>query len=41
MARKTGQPYDPVGLRDRAIIAAMVYTFARVGAMVAMPVEDY
>jgi site-specific recombinase XerD len=32
---------DLVGLRDRAIIAAMVYTFARVGAMVAMNVEDY
>jgi site-specific recombinase XerD len=30
-----------VGLRDRAIIAAMVYSFARVGAMVAMRVEDY
>ena len=32
---------DLFGLRDRAIIAAMVYTFARVGAMVAMTVEDY
>jgi integrase len=32
---------DLLGLRDRAIIAAMVYTFARVGAMVAMTVEDY
>jgi len=32
---------DLIGLRDRAIIAAMVYTFARVGAMVAMTVEDY
>src|SRR5208337_2484770 len=30
-----------VGLRDRAIIAAMVYSFARVGAMVTMRVEDY
>ena len=30
-----------VGLRDRAIIAAMVYSFARVGAMLAMKVEDY
>ena len=30
-----------VGLRDRAIIALMVYTFARVGAMVKMKVEDY
>jgi len=32
---------DILGLRDRAIIAAMVFTFARVGAMVAMTVEDY
>jgi integrase len=30
-----------VGLRDRAIIGLMVYTFARVGAPVAMNVEDY
>jgi site-specific recombinase XerD len=30
-----------VGLRDRALIALMVYTFARVGAAVAMRVEDY
>lgn len=30
-----------VGLRDRAIIAAMVYTFARVGAVTGMKVEDY
>lgn len=30
-----------VGLRDRAIIAIMVYTFARVGALVGMAVEDY
>ena len=29
-----------VGLRDRAIIALMVYTFARVGAMVKMRGED-
>jgi site-specific recombinase XerD len=32
---------DLPGLRDRAMIAAMVFTFARVGAMVAMTVEDY
>lgn len=32
---------DLMGLRDRAIIGIMVYTFARVGAMVAMNVEDY
>lgn len=30
-----------VGLRDRAVIALMVYTFSRVGALVAMNVEDY
>ena len=30
-----------VGLRDRAIIAVMVYSFARVGAVVAMSKEDY
>ena len=30
-----------VGLRDRALIALMVYSFARVGAVVKMRVEDY
>jgi integrase/recombinase XerD len=30
-----------VGLRDRAIIAAMTYTFARVGTVVTLTVEDY
>jgi len=30
-----------VGLRDRALIALMVYTFARVGAVVGMRVEDF
>jgi integrase/recombinase XerD len=30
-----------VGLRDRAIIALMTYTLARVGAVVALTVEDY
>src|SRR5215472_12072116 len=30
-----------IGLRDRAIIALMCYTFARVSAMVNMHVEDY
>jgi integrase/recombinase XerD len=29
------------GLRDRALIGLMVYTFARVGAAVSMRVEDY
>ena len=30
-----------VGLRDRAIVAVMTYTFACVGAVVALNVEDY
>jgi integrase len=29
------------GLRDRALIALMAYSFARTGAVVAMKVEDY
>jgi site-specific recombinase XerD len=33
-------PTTVVGLRDRAVIGLMVYTFARVGALVAMDVED-
>jgi site-specific recombinase XerD len=31
---------SPVGLRDRALIGLMVYTFARVGAALKMRVED-
>jgi len=30
----------PVGLRDRALIALMVYAFARIGAALGMKVED-
>ena len=30
----------PVGLRDRALIALMLFTFARIGAATAMQVED-
>ena len=30
-----------VGLRDRALIGLMVFTFARVGAAIGMKVEDY
>jgi integrase/recombinase XerD len=30
-----------VGLRDRALIGAMVYSFARVSAVIGMRVEDY
>lgn len=35
-------PADSVmGLRDRALIGTMIYTFGRVGAVIAMRVEDY
>jgi integrase/recombinase XerD len=37
---KTGAPVL-IGLRDRALIALMGYTFARVGAAVDTKVEDY
>ena len=30
-----------VGLRDRALISVMTFAFARIGAVVAMSVEDY
>jgi site-specific recombinase XerD len=30
-----------VGLRDRALIAMMIYTFGRVGAVIKMRIEDY
>jgi site-specific recombinase XerC len=30
----------PIGLRDRALIALMVYSFARVGAALSMEIED-
>lgn len=30
-----------IGLRDRALIGALVYSFARIGAALAMKVEDY
>ena len=30
-----------VGLRDRALLGVMVYTFARVGAVIGLRVEDY
>jgi len=32
---------EVVGLRDRALIALMTYTFARVGAAITMSVEDF
>jgi integrase len=34
-------PDTIVGLRDRALIGAMVYSFARVSAVIGMRVEDY
>ena len=35
-------PTDRIaGLRDRALIGSMLYTFGRVGAVIAMDVEDY
>jgi integrase len=42
-ARRLLDSVDPsshVGLRDRALIALMVYTFARIGAALKMRVED-
>jgi integrase/recombinase XerD len=32
---------DLIGLRDRALIATMAFTFARVGAVLGMKVQDY
>jgi integrase/recombinase XerD len=43
-ARKLIESIDTstlVGLRDRALIGVMTYAFARIGAVVAMRVEDY
>ncbi|MBI3796472.1 MAG: tyrosine-type recombinase/integrase [Deltaproteobacteria bacterium] len=34
-------PSSLIGLRDRALIGVMVYSFARVSAVVSMKVEDY
>ncbi len=42
-ARRLLASIDPsthAGLRDRALIGLMVYSFARIGAAVAMKVED-
>jgi integrase/recombinase XerD len=48
VTRNTGRKGEPersepllVGLRDRALIAAMVYSFARVNAVLDMKVRDY
>ena len=40
LATKKGDPIL-IGLRDRALIALMGYTFGRVGAAVQMKVEDF
>lgn len=40
VSRPDGTP-DLAGLRDRALIAVMVFSFARVSAAVAMRMEDY
>jgi site-specific recombinase XerD len=37
----TGEAPDLVGLRDRALIATMIYTFGRISAVLGMRVEDY
>jgi integrase/recombinase XerD len=40
LVKKNGSP-DVAGLRDRALIGVMVFSFARVSAAAAMRVEDY
>jgi len=35
------RPPSVIGLRDRALIAVMVFSFARIGAALGMKVEDY
>jgi integrase/recombinase XerD len=35
------RPHSLIGLRDRALIGVMVYSFARVGAVTGMEVRDY
>jgi len=39
--REDQRPPDLIGLRDRALIATMAFTFARIGAVLGMKVEDY
>ena len=38
--KKDGAP-DLIGLRDRALIGLMIFTFARVSAVLGMKIEDY
>ena len=33
--------FTHVGLRDRALLGTLAYTFARIGAVVRLKVEDY
>jgi integrase/recombinase XerD len=40
-SKAASQEPSLVGLRDRALIAVMVYSFARVNAVLEMKVEDY
>jgi integrase len=40
VVRKDGTP-DLIGLRDRALIGTLFYSFARIGATLAMQVEDF
>ena len=40
-ARRHPTPSTLIGLRDRALIGVMVYTFARVNAVIGMKVKDY
>lgn len=34
-------PSTPIGLRDRALLAAMVYTFGRISAVLSLDIGDY
>jgi site-specific recombinase XerC len=36
----SSDPSRPAGLRDRALMGLMVYSFARIGAALGMAVED-
>jgi site-specific recombinase XerD len=38
---ETADQPDLLGLRDRALIGTMVYSFARIGAVIQMKVSDY
>src|SRR5258708_29152934 len=38
---EAAEPADPLGLRHPAVIGIMVYSFARIGAVIQMKVGDY